>query len=336
MKLRRTKSLGPASEVNIEANVNEEWIPLRKIKSLKEISKSFKAEGELSSDLLAVLQLGKDGWKMLTQELELIAGNFKDSKHENVEASQVLMPFEPTSFREFTLFEKHFTHVSRAHVQRFMPGVFKITRLYEKLTGNTFPKFKPNKLWYKQPLYYYGSHLNFYADGDTIDWPHYVKHLDYELELAAIVSRKVRDISPEEARNAIGGYTVINDFSSRGPEQKMEMDSGCGPQKSKHFANSLSSVVVTADEIVDRETELSGTITINGSKVGSCNSDGMQFSFSEIVSFLSQGQTLFPGELLASGTLPGGSGMETGQLLAQGDEIVLTLENVGEVKNNIS
>jgi 2-keto-4-pentenoate hydratase/2-oxohepta-3-ene-1,7-dioic acid hydratase in catechol pathway len=277
---------------------------------------------------LSVLQLGKGGWDTLTEALE----HLPDSSVEN---SVVVLPFQPASFREFTLYEEHYTNVARAHVQRYMPRVAGVTNLYEKLTGKTFPKFKPKRLWYQQPLYYYGSHLNFYVDGETVAWPGYVKDLDYELELAAIVSKVVCDADLKQATDAIGGFVLVNDFSSRGAAQMIEMDSGCGPQKSKHFANSMGAVVVTADELLGREQNLKGRIQINGETVSECYSGGMRFTFAEIIAFLSEGQTLYPGEILASGTLPNGSGMESGRLLLPGDRLRFDLECLGSLENLI-
>lgn len=328
MKLRRVKSAVDETDFKVEALVDDQWRRLDSVGNLQDIARQHKVLGDLSSDLLAVLQLGKSGWEKLTQALQKSSCSPEDDFH-------VVLPFQPSSFREFTLYEEHFTNVARAHVKRYMPGVFRITNTYEKLTGKIFPKFKPNKLWYKQPIYYYGSHLNFYADGDTVVWPDYVNDLDYELELAAIVCKTVRDIDDVQAKDAIGGFVLLNDFSSRGASQMVEMGSGCGPQKSKHFANSMGAVVVTADELIGRENSLSGRVIINGETVSECNSNGMKFSFAEIVAFLSKGQTLYPGEVLASGTLPGGSGMECGRLLSSGDRLQLELDGVGSLSNSI-
>lgn len=329
MKLRRVKSTVAGTEYKVEALVNDQWRRLDAVEALADIARQHQVQGDLGSDLLAVLQLGKAGWDALTEALQQLP----DTVAEN--DSEVVLPFQPASFREFTLYEEHFTNVARAHVRRYMPGLARITNLYERLTGKTFPKFKPNKLWYQQPLYYYGSHLNFYADGETVTWPGYVQDLDYELEFAAIVSKTVCNADLQQATEAIGGFVIVNDFSSRGAAQMVEMGSGCGPQKSKHFANSMGAVVVTADELQGKEQNLKGHISINGETVSTCHSGGMKFGFAEIIAFLSEGQTLYPGEILASGTLPNGSGMECGRLLSPGDKLRFELEGVGSLENII-
>ncbi|BFM17842.1 fumarylacetoacetate hydrolase family protein [Maricurvus nonylphenolicus] len=329
MKLRRVKSTTEEAEFKVEALIHDQWRRLDSVDGLSEIARQHQVQGDLASDLLAVLQLGKTGWDALTAALEKLP--VSDAEKSSV----VVLPFQPASFREFTLYEEHFTNVARAHVRRYMPGLARITNLYERLTGKTFPKFKPNKLWYQQPVYYYGSHLNFYADGETVPWPGYVKDLDYELELAAIVSKTVCNADQKQAADAIGGFVIVNDFSSRGAAQMIEMGSGCGPQKSKHFANSMGAVVVTADELLGKEENLKGRISINGETVSTCHSRGMKFTFAEIVAFLSEGQTLYPGEILASGTLPCGSGMECGRLLSPGDKLRFELEGVGSLENFI-
>ena len=73
------------------------------------------------------------------------------------------------------------------------------------------------------------------------------RELDYEVEVAALVDTPGIDLTPERAEEAIGGYTVFNDWSAR-DLQRREMRIGLGPGKGKDFASSLGPVVVTPDE----------------------------------------------------------------------------------------
>lgn len=143
------------------------------------------------------------------------------------------------------------------------------------------------------------------------------------------------DASPQEALDAIGAFVLVNDFSAR-DVQRTEMASGFGPQKSKHFTNSMSATAVTADEILPRIDALRGTVLINGEIVSEVSSAGMHWGLGDVLAHASRSEQLYPGELFATGTLPGGSGMDLGRWLRPGDELQLTLEGVGEIQHTIS
>jgi 2-keto-4-pentenoate hydratase/2-oxohepta-3-ene-1,7-dioic acid hydratase in catechol pathway len=248
--------------------------------------------------------------------------------------STAALPFEPKSFRDFMLYERHAIDAARGFVQTFLPGAARVVRAYEAVLGAPFPKLKPHALWYRQPIYYMGNHLAFAGDGEAVEIPAYSKALDYELELGFVLARGLFNATPDEAEAAIGGFVVINDFSAR-DVQFDEMRSGFGPQKSKHFRNGISSVVVSADEILPRWRDLDGSVRINGALVAKPTSAGPRWSLGEALAHVSRSERLYPGELFATGTLPGGCGIETGRLLAAGDTIELTIECVGTLTNHI-
>lgn len=245
-----------------------------------------------------------------------------------------LLPFEPRSFRDFMVYERHAIDAGRGMARRFLPGPYKISRAYETLTHNDFPPFKPHKLWYEQPIYYFGNHLNMLTNGDTVEWPPYSEALDYELELAAVLCAPIKNASPEEAIEAVGGFVVLNDFSAR-DVQLAEMRSGFGPQKAKHFVNAISAAVVTAESLLPEIDTLDASVSINGEVVNQLFSGGAQYSFGEMLAHASRGEQLHPGELFGSGTLPGGSGMESGNWLKRGDTLTLFIEQVGTLTNKI-
>jgi 2-keto-4-pentenoate hydratase/2-oxohepta-3-ene-1,7-dioic acid hydratase in catechol pathway len=276
------------------------------------------------------LQLEKDGtWLALTEsEAEALGLGWL------VAAGSGGMPFQPRSFRDVLLYEDHWVQSSRGYVRRFMPAAFQVTQLYERLTGGIFPAFRPPKLLNRQPIYYFGNHLTIVASGTPIRIPSYTKALDYELELGWVLGKPLLNATPEQALAAVAGFVVVNDFSAR-DVQRAEMRSGFGPQKSKHFASSMSAIMVTADEILPRIDALTGNAWINGELVSTSSSAGMRYSIGEVLAYLSRDEPLFPGELIASGTLPGGSGLEAGRLLQSGDELRLVIEEVGEITHRI-
>lgn len=250
------------------------------------------------------------------------------------DARTVALPFEPKSFRDFMLYEQHAIDAARGFVRKYVPNALPLVRAYEAVLGSPFPLLKPARLWYREPIYYMGNHLAFAGDGGTIAIPSYADDIDYELELGFVLKRALFNASVEDAEAAIGGFIVINDFTARSV-QRDEMRSGFGPQKSKHFANGLSGVVVSADEILPRWTSLKGSVRINGNLVAEPSCAGPQWTLGEALAHVSRSERLYPGELFATGTLPGGSGIETGRLLAAGDTIEIAIDGVGSLRNTI-
>lgn len=249
-------------------------------------------------------------------------------------AVEAVLPFQPLSFRDFMLYESHAINAARGYVRRYLPGAYRLASLYEKLTGKTFPAYRPNKLWYRQPIYYMSNHLTFVPSGTPVKCPSYSKALDYELELGVVLGKPLFNATPEEALAAIGGFVVLNDFSAR-DVQRAEMASGFGPQKAKHFYNSMSEVLVTADEILPRINSLTARVIINGKEVVSTSTAGMFHTLGEVLAHASRDEQLFPGELFGSGTLPGGSGMENGHWLKTGDTLILAIDGIGEIKHEV-
>lgn len=326
MKLRKIqKTDGPM----VQALMPSGWVSLRGAPGLDQIATEHGVEVPLATDLLGVLQLGPAGLAQLTGALSGLSPDDAAG-----DAGTETLPFEPRSFRDFMLYEDHVIDASRGYTKRFMPGVHKLATTIEKVTGKPFAKFKPHALWYKQPIYYLSNHLNFLVSGQDAPWPSHTQALDYELELGAILSHPLLNGSVDEAREAIGGFVVLNDFSAR-DVQVAEMNSGFGPQRAKHFYSAMSPIVVTADEVLPIMDSLTGSVRINGKRVAQCSSTGSQFSLVEAIAFVSRDEQLHPGELFGSGTLPGGSGMENGHWLKPGDTLTLTIDQIGELTNSI-
>jgi 2-keto-4-pentenoate hydratase/2-oxohepta-3-ene-1,7-dioic acid hydratase in catechol pathway len=249
--------------------------------------------------------------------------------------SDHLLPFQPVSFRDFMLYERHNIDASRGLLQRFHPFQHIVTSAVEMATRRPFAMLKPRPLFYRRPMYYMSNHLTFVPSGTPIDFPAYSHALDYELEIGFVLAAPLLNASPAEAVEAIGAFVVLNDFSAR-DVQRDEMNSGFGPQKSKHFTSSMSATAVTADEILPRINNLSGSVSINGHTVSTVSSAGMQWTIGEVLAHASRSEQLFPGEMFGTGTLPGGSGMEIGQWLQPGDTLLLRLDDIGEIHHTIS
>lgn len=244
------------------------------------------------------------------------------------------LPFQPRSFRDFMLYEKHVIDASRGYVRRFMPAAYRATALFEKLARRPFPAFRPHALWYRQPIYYFGNHMTFVPSGTPVRCPSYSDALDYELELGFVLAEPLLNATAEEAVSAIGGFVVLNDLSAR-DIQRDEMACGFGPQKAKHFLSSMSEVLVTADELLADVDRLEASVRINGELVCATSTAGMRHSLGEALAHASKDEQLHPGEFFGTGTLPGGSGMENGRWLQAGDELHLSIDRIGEITHRI-
>lgn len=291
--------------------------------------------------VLELQALSGDGSWLPSQERAALGGAVFDPGWELANARRHLqccdgvLPFQPVSFRDFMLYEGHAIAAARGLVRRFHPRQSRAAGWVEKLTRTPFPLFKPNRLFYRQPIYYMSNHLSFIPSGAPVTIPRYSTALDFELEIGFVLKSPLRDASPGQALDAIGAFVVVNDFSAR-DIQRAEMATGLGPQKSKHFASSMSLLAVTADEILPCIDELTGSVSINGTTVSTMFSRGMQWSIGDVLAHASKSEQLFPGELFATGTLPGGSGMETGHWLRPGDRLSLAIDQIGEITHCIS
>ena len=245
-----------------------------------------------------------------------------------------VLPICPASFRDFMVFEKHAVDAARGMARRFVPAGYRLARTYETLIRRTFPAFRPNRLWHRQPVYYMSNALTIVPSGVPIAFPSYSRALDFELELGVVLGAPLRDATVEQAAAAIGAVVVINDFSAR-DVQLAEMRSGFGPQRSKHFTSSMSSTAVAGQAVADRLDRLTATVAINGKTLARNGTQGMRFSMAEAIAHVSQSEQLYPGELLATGTLPGGSGMELGRWLVPGDELRLEIDGIGVIEHRI-
>ncbi len=307
------------------------WIPL--LPALRRIGETaFPTLREVAGDVIAFLQAGAPAREEARRLLERVqtAGLVLDNAYDPAPR----LPFRPLSFRDFMLYEQHVIDAGKGLVRRFLPRLWRPLALYERLTGKPHPKLRPKPIWYEKPIYYMGSHINFFTEGETIPWPPYTQALDYELELGVVIARPLYNASLEEARQAIGGFVVINDFSAR-DVQYPEMTSGFGPVKAKNFANGMSVTVVTADEVLPHVESLAVRVVVNGELWGEGSTAGPQHSLAEMVAYASLGEQVLPGEVMASGTIPGCSGMETGRWLSPGDQITLEIERVGTLSNRI-
>ncbi|MFJ1969646.1 fumarylacetoacetate hydrolase family protein [Streptomyces sp. NPDC087903] len=239
---------------------------------------------------------------------------------------RLLPPLEPPTIRDFVTFEEHVEGVRRS---------------VDGATGVP-------AAWYDAPTFYFTNPYAVVGPYDDVPVPPGSQVLDFELEVAAVVGREGRDLTPRQARDHIVGYTILNDWSAR-DLQSREMQVGLGPCKGKDTAVTLGPYLVTADELEPyRDSEgflrLGLTATVNGEVVGEDLLSNMSWTFEEMVAYASRGSVVRPGDVLGSGTCGNGGclaelwgvrGERRPPPLRPGDTVTLTVEGIGSLTNTV-
>ena len=196
-------------------------------------------------------------------------------------------------------------------------------------------RFAVPQVWYQQPLYYKANRFSVAQSGKDIVWPAYSQVMDFELEMACIIGTKGKDITRDNAEEHIFGYTIYNDFSAR-DTQMLEAPGMLGPAKSKDFDDSiiLGPVIVTKDEL-DDPYNLRMQARVNGETWCDGNSNTMHWLFSDMIAHISKSETLYPGEVIGSGTVGFGCGLEHLRFLNDGDIVELEVEKIGVISNRV-
>lgn len=183
--------------------------------------------------------------------------------------------------------------------------------------------------WYEFPVWYNGSTRCFSGDGTTVHFPEHEDKKDYELELAIVIKKQCHRIGVGEAADYIGAYTIVNDFSARQIQEKI-MKVGLGPAKAKDFNTGLGPWLVSPEDIPDPRN-LNMRAWVNGELWSEGNSGSSHFTFAQMIAFASEDQTLYPGDILASGTVGTGCGLELDRFLQTGDKVELDIEHIGRL-----
>lgn len=243
--------------------------------------------------------------------------------------------YKPTAYRDFMLYEQHAIDAARGFVSRYLPKLKPVIAGYEKLFRKPFPKLKPSPRYYQYPIYYMGNHLNIQHDGSVIAIPEYTEQLDYELEIAAVIDKPLKNATLSQAGDAISGFVILNDFSAR-DIQLDEVKTGFGPMKTKNFASSISRVITPKEDIVGIIDNLQARVFINDELIVTSSSKGKLYSFEQAIAYASWEEQLHSGELFGSGTLPGCCGIENGIMLNRDDVIRLEVDSLGSLENRIA
>jgi 2-keto-4-pentenoate hydratase/2-oxohepta-3-ene-1,7-dioic acid hydratase in catechol pathway len=243
-----------------------------------------------------------------------------------LEGLTLLAPLpRPNSIRDCMVFERHIVQATRT-VARSKLGPF------EPLSR---PFLKLSRVWYEQPIYYKSNRFSVVGPDAEVRMPAGTEKFDYELEWAAVVGRQGRDIPREGAFEHIAGFTIFDDFTAR-DIQLREMRARLGPAKGKDFdtGNAIGPYLVTPDELADPYA-LTMVARVNGEEWSRGTTADMHHRWEDVIVHLSRDETLYPGELIGSGTVGGGCGLELDRFLSACDVVELEVEGLGVLRNRV-
>ena len=202
-------------------------------------------------------------------------------------------------------------------------------------------------VWYEQPIGYFSNAATIRGPREAVEIPGGCTNMDFELEVAAVIGREAVSLTPEQAAGHIAGFVILSDWSAR-DLQFREMDGRLGPFKGKDFGSSLGPIFVTPDEIEDRRQgngyDLEMTSSVNGRRYGADRWASAYWSMEELISYSSWSSRVEAGSIIGSGTCQGGCILELSlrnssseyPWLADGDEVNLAIETMGEIRATIT
>ena len=304
------------------ANNNKELIGLVKKDSLINLNEFF-------GDISLVDLIKKDNWKSETlkkiDEEKLVTHHINDVN--------LLAPIlNPNSLRDAYAFRQH---VETSRKNRGLEMI------------KEFDEF---------PVFYFSNHNAIYGSQDEIKcMPSHFEKLDFELEIAIVIGKEGRNLKANEASSYIAGYMIMNDVSARGLQMK-EMKLNLGPAKGKDFASVIGPYLVTPDEIKDKLIDKGGhgsiydlkmSCFLNNQLVSEGNFKDMNWTFEQIIERVSYGTTIYPGDIIGSGTVGTGCLLELNGTekikdsnykevwLKEGDVVKMKIDKLGEISNKI-
>jgi fumarylacetoacetate (FAA) hydrolase len=224
----------------------------------------------------------------------------------------------PASLRVYESFEEH-AIAARTLRRRTLPGA-----------------------WYRGPSLSFGNHSAIFGPDDEVPAAP-GEALDYGLGIACVVGRMARDLTPDEAPSAIAGFMIANTWVNRDAEE-LEQELGLGPAKSRDFATSFGPWFVTPDELeiyADDEGRMSLVLSarVNGVERSRSTAASQFYPFAELLAHASRGVILYPGDVICSGPVGGGTLFEAtasyGPWLESGDSVELEVTGLGALKNTV-
>jgi len=261
-------------------------------------------------DVQALLEAGPD-------VLDRLSAALAATDVEVVPGAALRAPLlQPPAIRDFVGFAEH---VRRAGARVGLAG-------------------QPDASWYADPVFYFSNPSTVVGPGETV-CADADAAVDYEVELGFVIGAECCDVDAAAGLASVAGVTLYNDWSDRarcGPEK-----AGFGFHKAKDFAQGLGPWVLTLDEVADRlvdgRLDLRVQARVDGRLTTDANTGGIHWSIGEMVAYASRHSRLRPGDVLGTGTVPGGCLWEDdGDAdLPAGTVVEITGERLGTLRQEV-
>jgi len=186
----------------------------------------------------------------------------------------------------------------------------------------------------EHPILFFKANSAIIGANDTVSMPRGSKTTDWEVELGVVIGRKAKYVSKKDALKYVAGYCVVNDVSERTFQSKLTGQWTKG--KSCDTFGPTGPWLVTRDEVKDPQN-LDMYLDVNGKRMQTGNTSTMIFSVAEIIEHLSGLMTLYPGDVITTGTPPGvGMGIKPKpKFLKVGDVMELGISGLGDQKQKV-
>ncbi len=184
----------------------------------------------------------------------------------------------------------------------------------------------------KKPVLFAKARSCIIKNRENIIYPREVEELDYEVELAVVIGRKMKDIPEDKVPDYIYGYTIMNDVTARNIQKNEHQ---WYRAKSFDTFGPIGPVTTIKDKIPDPQN-LNLKSYVNGKLRQDGNTSDMIFGVYPLISYISKSITLEAGDLISTGT-PAGVGvfMKQKKMLKPGDTVTCEIENIGKLENKI-
>ena len=168
------------------------------------------------------------------------------------------------------------------------------------------------------------------ANNEKIKYPSFATRVDPEIELAVVIGKVCKNVKVSEAMECVFGYTIANDVTERNIEYK-DAKEGHPWFRSKNFdtAMPIGPHIVTKDEIKNPQN-LKIKLSVNGKTRQQGSTKDMIFKINYLISYISKYFTMYPGDIISTGTVAGIAPIK------KGDKIVCEIEKIGKLENNVS
>ena len=185
----------------------------------------------------------------------------------------------------------------------------------------------------KEPIMFMKATSSMCGPNDDVEIVSGSKKLDWEVELGIVIGKEAKHISEDQSQDHILGYCLVNDVSER--EWQIEKMGQWVKGKSHDTYGPTGPYLVTKDEIKDINN-LKMMLDVNGERMQTGNTSTMIFNVDIIVSYVSKFMSLQPGDIITTGTPPGvGMGRKPQVFLKAGDQMKLSIENLGEQNSKV-